>query len=94
MRKGTGTNLESNKIAGEAFLRLFGLAFVIGMIRRVLKGQWGHLGMGCCKLDFLLAERLAVLACAGAREQNRAVGRLCGSPRDYEEPPRLILHCV
>lgn len=39
MRKGTDTK------AGEAFLRLFALAVVVGMTRRVLKGQWGHLGM-------------------------------------------------
>lgn len=88
MRKGTDTNLESNKIGREAFLRLFDLA--VGRTRRVLKGQWCHLGVRSCKLDFLLAERLAVLACAGAREQNRA----CGPPGDYEEPSCLILHCI
>lgn len=43
MRKGTDTNLESNKIAREAFLRLFDLA--VGRTRKVLKGQWCHLGV-------------------------------------------------
>lgn len=62
------------------------------MKRMVEKRMVGSSWCVVCKLDFLGTEKMEVLECAGASEQNRDEGRPYGSPEDHQEPP--CLNCV
>lgn len=71
MKRGIDTNLQPNKIAREAFLRLFGLMVAVGMTRMVVKGPTVGSSWSAILQTRFLAKRLKVMECAGASEYDR-----------------------